>query len=170
MAGKFEIEISKDARIAAMVTAIKAAHLSMFSLFGYRYATSHSRRFVGLEILGKFFRETRAPEAKASAGENGLKFFHEFRHMVRIVYTQAEIKGTLTDGSVWLCANSSEQPWGMIVFVKIGPVRNAVLLPIPDNMQTLVTFFEFLQNDHETIHTMTGRVQLRGRGVAGQPG
>lgn len=41
-----EIEISADLRLPAIVSAIKAAHLTLFELLGYRYARSAGGQFV----------------------------------------------------------------------------------------------------------------------------
>jgi hypothetical protein len=55
-AGKhWEIEISRDVRIPMMVSVIKAAHLTLFEMLGYRYALSLAGYFVGRQILGEFY-------------------------------------------------------------------------------------------------------------------
>ena len=48
---KWALDISKDMRIAAMVSLIKSAHLTLFEMLGYRYALSSGGEFVGRQIL-----------------------------------------------------------------------------------------------------------------------
>ena len=47
----------------------------------------------------------------------------------------------------------------MIIFVKTGELRNAVLLPFPESADSMATFMEFLKNDHEQIHVMYGKYE-----------
>ncbi len=47
----------------------------------------------------------------------------------------------------------------MMVFVRTGELRNAVLLPYPEEADSLATYMEFLNNDHEQIHVMIGQYQ-----------
>ncbi len=49
----WSIEIEKDIRLAALVSLLKAAHLTMFDMLGYEYALSAGGYFLGHEILGK---------------------------------------------------------------------------------------------------------------------
>jgi len=51
----WEILISKDIRVAAIASLIKAAHLTLFEMVGYQYALSAGSHFIGREILGEFF-------------------------------------------------------------------------------------------------------------------
>jgi hypothetical protein len=153
----WEIETKKDLRIPAFVSLIKAAHLSMFSLFGYRYALSHAGRFLGEDILGKFYRENRHVRTKKEAQRRAFPFFKPFAHMIRpILAGSSTMQGTLTDGIVHLCASASGDPWGMIVFIRTGKLRHAALLPHEANAESLAIYLDFLRNDHERIHVMRG--------------
>ena len=155
---KLRVEISNDMRIAALVSLIKAAHLTMFSLLGYSYAASNAGLFVGHDILGRFFKANRG-QGRRTVVANALKHFPEFRHMVRpFAQHSQEMDGTLSDGEVCLCAGTSGGPWGMIVFVKTAQLRNAVLLPFPGNAEAVVTFLDFLRNPNTLIHVMAGRL------------
>ena len=64
---QWTIETEKDLRIPAFVSLIKAAHLSLFSMFGYRHALSQAGRFIGEHILGRFYRENCHLGAKKEA-------------------------------------------------------------------------------------------------------
>ena len=152
------IEVGDDVRVAALVSLIKAAHLSMFSLLGYNYALSNAGVFMGHDILGRFFRDNRSNSKKETLS-HAIPYFHEFRHMVLPLQPGSrELEGTLLDGEILLCASSTGHPWGMIVFVKTSDLRNAVLLPFPGNPDSVSVFYEFLKNDNTSIHVMEGKL------------
>ena len=86
-----------------------------------------------------------------------MPFFRPYQHMVRpMPVGSTTMDGTLTDGLVDLCASASGEPWGLIIFVKTGEQRNAVLLPYPERTESQAIYLEFLKNDHEQIHVMHG--------------
>ncbi|HEX2619164.1 MAG TPA: hypothetical protein VHL11_03425, partial [Phototrophicaceae bacterium] len=64
-----------------MASLIKAAHLTLFGLFGYSYALSASGRFIGHDILGDFFSKNHT-NPKKKVLENAQIFFKEFFNMV----------------------------------------------------------------------------------------
>jgi hypothetical protein len=157
-------ETRKDFRLAALVSVIKAAHLSMFSLFGYAYAASSAGVFVGNDILGRFFRENRERPSRAAVLRNALSHFREFRHMVRPIQGDIlQAEGTLTDGIVRLCGDSVGLPWGMVVFVKTAHWRHAVLLPFPGNPESMAAFYQFLGNDRTAVNFMAGKFEASNR-------
>ena len=97
------IETKKDLRIPAFVSLIKAAHLSIFSVLGYRYVLSNAGRFVGQDILGRFYRENSQIRIKRATQELALTFFRPYKHMVRpMLLDSTTMEGTLTDGMVSL--------------------------------------------------------------------
>jgi len=52
---EWRIAIEKDVRLAALVSMLKAAHLTLFEMLGYRHALSAGGHFLGRNILGEFF-------------------------------------------------------------------------------------------------------------------
>ena len=52
-----EVGIEKDCRMPALVSTLKAAHLVVFEMLGYRYSLSAGGVFLGHTVLGKFFME-----------------------------------------------------------------------------------------------------------------
>jgi hypothetical protein len=123
---RWRFDISKDLRVAALASLIKAAHLSIFSLLGYHYVLSSAGIFMGHDILGRFYLENRGL-TKSEIVNNAVGFFDEFRNMVCPLAGAIEaILGTLSDGETLLCASSSGAPWGMIVFVKTAQIRKGV--------------------------------------------
>ncbi len=110
----------KDLRLAAFVSLLKAAHLSMFSLFGYRYVYSDAGKFLGQELLGAFYKANRHIEDKLQIQENALAFFRPYRFMVAPLFAgSTNLSGSITDHVFELFAAGSRQlAWGMIVGVK----------------------------------------------------
>ena len=155
--GQWNIDTTKDLRIPAFVSLVKAAHLSMFSMLGYRYVLSNAGQFVGQDILGKFYRQNRHLRLKREVQQRALPFFKPYRHMLRpMMLDSTTMEGTLTDGIVNLFASTNDLPWGMTIFVRTGEFRNAVRLPFPEGADSIATFMGFLENDHEQIHVMYG--------------
>ena len=152
----FSYETSKDLRLSALVSMVKSAHLSMFSLQGYRYACLSTGMFVGKDILGKFFLENQHCP-KAQVLKNALTYFREFQHMVRPLDGElAHLQGTLSDGRFLFCADSTGFPWGLVVFVKTADKRSAVLLPANTDGDAVFTYLSFLRNDRSSVYFMDG--------------
>ncbi len=78
----WQIVVEKDLRLAALVTLIKSAYLTLFELLGYRYALSASGRFVGKTILGEFFENAHSLP-RQDVLTKALAHFQEFRNLVR---------------------------------------------------------------------------------------
>ena len=161
---RHEIGIDKDARVASLVSLIKAAHLTLFELLGYRYALSPSGRFVGRDVLGEFHIQNSGannPRAKIEVLKRAETFFGEFRHMVRPCDSiSGDIKGTVSDGVCLLCGASKERPWGLVVFIGILGRMHAVLVPNISDAESVSIFLSFLSNERDTIEGAWGRFDL----------
>ena len=154
----FAWEWRRDFRIPAIPTLIKAAHLTMFRMFGYRYVMSEVGKYVGDYILGRFYREHKHKK-KIAVVQAALTYFHEFRHMVRpIHFSNTAADGTLLDGGVYYCSSDTEPLWAMVIIVRTGDVTNAVLIPVPDNPLAMEKFRSFLASeDAESLEMMEGK-------------
>jgi len=149
--GKWELDISKDIRIAALVSLIKAAHLTLFDILGYRYALSAAGEFVGRQILGKFYSQNRG-KPKTNVLKNAVLFFREFAHMVRPVLSSGfDFQGTITDKMFLICWGSSGNAWAIIVFIRTGALLHAVMLPVYDRADMVSTYIGFLRNQSDSI-------------------
>lgn len=147
----WEISISRDVRVPALVSLIKAAHLTLFEMLGYHYALSTGGYFVGRHILGEFFLQNRQ-NPKSEALKNALPFFREFVHMVRPVQSAGiDLQGTVTDNLLLLCRENDSPPWAFIVFVKTSKSLHAVMIPMFDRPDTVARFLRFLQNERDSI-------------------
>jgi hypothetical protein len=160
----WQVEISKDLRLPALASLIKAAYLTNFSLFGYRYALSAAGHFVGRQILGEFFLQNRH-RPRTEIPNSAARFFREFGHMVRpVAENTINSQGTITDRVVIVCWASSGFPWATIVFVRTGDLIHAVMLPVSDHVESLPTFLGFMRNDNDSIATSVAKFV---RGVDG---
>ena len=147
---KLEIQIEKDARIPSVVSLIKAAHLTLFYMLGYRYALSAAGHFVGRQILGEFFLRSRG-QPRAEVADEALVFFRQFAHMVRPVQSHPDLKGTATDRTVLVCWGGDSLAWALTVFVRTSRVLHAVLIPVLESPDAAAMFNDFLQNQNESI-------------------
>lgn len=148
---ELEVEIAKDVRMPALVSLVKAAHLTLFDMLGYRYALSAGGRFVGWEILGKFFYQND-DKPSAEAFENAHSFFHEFQHMVRPVQSlNLDLRGTVTDNKLVVCRGPGRSPWALIVFIRTSRSMHAVMIPVFDQPDAVATFLGFLNNRNESV-------------------
>jgi len=154
---KWQLSISKDVRVPALVSLIKAAHLTLFEMLGYRYALSAGGHFVGRDILGEFFVKNY-DKRKAEVLENALRFFREFAAMVRPVEScGSAFQGTVVDRKLFLCKDDRAPMWAFIVFIKISQSLHAVMVPI---FGQSYKFMNFLHDEKETITAFPGRFEL----------
>lgn len=151
---KWEIAISKDVRVPALVSLIKAAHLTLFQMLGYRYALSAGGYFVGRQILGEFFLQNRN-KPRPDVLKSAHSFFQEFTHMVRPVQSSGiDFQGTITDKRLLICKENSGPPWAFIVFIKTSQSLHAVMVPILDQPDTVAKFLRFLQDASDSIEVV----------------
>jgi len=158
---RWQIVVEKDIRLAALVSALKAAHLTLFEMLGYRYALSAGGYFLGHDVLGNFFLKNKGKN-KADLIVNGLSHFREFANMMRPLLTPPpDLKGTAADQSVFVCRCDGDIPWGIIVFVKTGDLVHSVLVPVLDSESAAARFMTFLRGQGCTIRA--NRCRLEGQ-------
>lgn len=147
----WQVSIEKDIRVPALVSLIKAAHLTLFEMLGYKYAFSAGGYFVGRHILGEFYLQNRG-KTKKEILTNANSFFKEFAHMVRpLQSSEIAFQGTVSDNQLLLCQKEGDIAWACIVFVKTFQTVNAVLLPLLVEEDSAPRFFNFLKNGKESI-------------------
>lgn len=144
---KWETRVSKDIRLPALVSLLKAGYLTLYSLLGYRYALSSDGHFLGSAMLGWFFQQNKGKK-KPAVVSSACRFFAPAAHMVRpALKTPGDIAGTITDKTMLICRGSKGEPWGVIVFVKTSQQKHAVLLPLTESEKARELFMSFLVND-----------------------
>lgn len=134
LSGKWEIEWGRDLRPYALPSLLKAAHLTLFDVLGYRYVLSPGGQFLGGIILGSAFEQCSALPKEAVLARTRLHFERAGR-MIRLVDQEPPFLETFSkDRLVTLaCGSPGTVPWGLVVFIRIMNQRHAVLLPtFPD--------------------------------------
>jgi hypothetical protein len=150
---EWEVRIDKDLRVPALVSLIKAAHLTVFRMCGYIYALHTAGLLIGNNILGEFYRKNK-DQPREVILRNAETFFREWVTMVRpmIWSARSEFEGTVSDRKLLVCVGTSGRMWGMIVLIKTAHEVHAVLLPAFTDVDSAATYLEFLRNDNENIH------------------
>jgi hypothetical protein len=156
-ARKWQFELSLDCRLAGRVSVIKAAHLSMFRLFGYSYALSAGGIHVGKDILGSFFLK-HSRSSDRDARKAGLDHFAQYVNMVRPVEHVGDLpsKGTVEDGKLGVCLRPSGQAFAFIVFVRTAHHLHAALVPAFPDPGSVAAYLSFLGSDETTIRVASG--------------
>jgi hypothetical protein len=152
LADDWSIEVNLDLRLESLVSLIKAAYLTSFHLFGYRYVFSAAGCLVGYQLLGRLF-ESAAHLSMLEAVEQARRHFAgHWVNMVRpLLYEPLGCQGTATDGRVYVCWGGSAAPWAMIVIVRTGKRLHGVMLPVSDSVESVETFMGFLTNNNRSI-------------------
>lgn len=146
----WEIGLFKDMLIPSVVSLIKAAHLTLFNIFGYRYVFSATGEYVGNQILGEFYRQN-CMKQKTEVLKCAKQFFNKFVNMVRpILSNNLNFRGTISDNIFLVCWNNTDI-WAKIVLVRTESFLHAILVPVLDQSDKLNAFKIFLENPTESI-------------------
>ena len=138
------VQIEKSIPLEALVSLLKAAHLTLFHLLGYRYALSDGGYFLGKTVLGDFFLQNRKRE-RDDILKSAWTHFKQFANMVRPVLSRPFFpQGTLTDHLLYFCVTGN-RPWAFLIFVKTESHLSAVMVPVMDGAETTLRFTEFLE-------------------------
>lgn len=142
-----QVQIAQDVRLPALVSLLKAAHLTLFQLLGYRYALSAGGHFLGKTVLGDFYIQNHVL-SKGDVLKNAAAHFGKFANLVRpVLASPVELQGTVTDHFLFVCSCDAQTPWALIVFVRTSDRLHAVLVPVLESESAAVRFAEFLQSD-----------------------
>lgn len=140
-----QVVVKKDLRLPALVSLVKAAHLTLFEMLGYNYALSAGGQFVGWNILGKFFVK-RSGRSKPEILKEARSHFDEFKNMVRPVLSHnPPLAGTIADNQLYVCEMTDSTPWAFIVFIRTSQYTHAVVIPILSGDETAGRFIQFLK-------------------------
>jgi hypothetical protein len=141
----WEISLESDLRLAALVSVLKSAHLTLFDMLGYQYALSAGGAFLGHTILGSFFT-ANCNTPKRQVLVNAQAHFTEFANLVRPILTPESVKmDSIRDGAMCLCEGSVR--WGFLLFIHTGTMINAVIAPTLETPDAAARFIEFLKED-----------------------
>lgn len=142
---QWELVLDRDIRLHALVSLLKAAHLTLFALIGYSYALSLGGHILGWDVLGRF-AQANMPNEKPTVLANAQEHFTEFFNLVRPLLTPpAGMEGTITDQQLFLCTGTPKA-WAMMVLIRTGQHMHAVLVPLLEDDEAAARFVEFLRN------------------------
>jgi len=151
----WEIEVSRDVTVQMLVSTLKAAHLSLFKMLGYRYVFTLAGHFVGRMILGEFFLQNNKVR-KRDIETKAIEFFASNVHMVRpVISTSFGAEGTITDRKMFMCMGSSGNPWAFIVLVRTGDQMHGVMIPTYQTVDQVDAFIGFTGNSNTSIQVAT---------------
>lgn len=147
----WRIEVELDLRVGSFVSLLKAAHLTQFYLFGYRYVLSPAGHLVGKHLLGRIFEECRTT-SRNDAQRFAATELSAAVNMVRpLVKTELDLSGTVLDRQVLVAWGASGFPWATIVIVPAGDTLHGVMLPVGDHVEGVATWHQFMSNENESI-------------------
>jgi hypothetical protein len=147
----WRIELSQDLRVGALVSLIKAAHLTLFFLRGYRYALSTTGHFIGRQVLGALFEAAKG-SSKGEAELLAERQLAAYVNMVRpLLGSSLGLLGTILDGKIMVGWSASGFPWTLIVLVPTGDTMHGVMLPVGDHVETVATWHSFMSNENSDI-------------------
>jgi hypothetical protein len=154
-----EIVIEKDVRLPALVSLLKAAHLTLFEMLGYRYALSAGGIFLGRDVLGKFFLQD-CDLSKADVLKDAASYFREFANLMRpVLNAPPGAQDTVTDRFLFVCHCETETPWAFIVFIRTADLLHAVLVPVLETPSAAARFVAFLHGDGGPLRASRCRFQ-----------
>lgn len=158
----WQIELNCDIRYPALASLIKAAFLTQFSLFGYRYVLSPAGRFVGAGLLAPFFRAC-SNMSRAQALKQLPEFFGHVHRMVRPVLSELPgYKGTPVDARMFFCWDDRPAPWASILFIP-GAGMHSVMMPLQADNDGLERYRAFLASDDDATIVVREAVFKRPR-------
>lgn len=143
---RWQLVWDRDLRIPATVSLLKAAHLTLFRMLGYRHVFSTGGRFLGNDILGRFVRTCRGLPKKDVLA-NAQKHFLEFARLVRPTLNVIEtFRGTPDEHAVYVCERGSIA-WGLVVVIRTSEREvHSVLTPLMETAVAAKMFLDFLVN------------------------
>ena len=148
----WQLSFELDCRVSALVSLIKAAYLTLFHLNGYGYALSARGLSVGYDLLGDFYRQNRDKEV-SQVKEAARDYFKRYVHMVRPIerVDGTPPVGTIEDHRAKVCFGSSGRPFALVVLYQHDQELHAVMMPFFAHPDSAAAFFEFLNNDRDTL-------------------
>jgi hypothetical protein len=139
----------KDCRLASLVSVLKAAHLTLFEMLGYRYALSAGGLFLGNTILGQFFKSNRGL-SKGEVFSNAGNYFPQYANLVRPVLRRDDtVDDTVSGRLVYVCEEPSN--WAMVVLLRTSELMHSALIPMLDSPEAAARFDRFLAESGSTI-------------------
>lgn len=142
-AGSLNVIVDRSYVPEATASLLKAAHLTMFEIFGYRHIFCPSGLMVA-EILRTFYEENagRPRKDQASAAK---EYFPKHAGMIIPLggYSKELLRGSIEDRRFIVCVGSSGSWYALGVFVRTDETMHIVLMP-PDDARHMDTYFSLI--------------------------
>ena len=134
----------------AIASVLKAAHLTMFSIFGYRHVFSLGGSMLA-NILGDCFRACNGLK-DSDVRERAGDFFEPHKNIARplYVYNKELLSGSIDDHTFVVCVGSSGIPYAIGVLVRMADLMSVVFLP-SDDARRCEMYDSLIKGDLETI-------------------
>ena len=160
---RWHSEVLGDFRIAALVSVIKAAYLTLFWKLGYRYALSSAGLSIGRDVLGRFYVENQG-KSYQEVRQAAAKFFQPYVNMVRPAEALggSAPQGTIEDDRVFVWLGSSGRGLGIGVFVRTDKRLQCVLMPGYCDAERAAVYLDFLRNDKHDLWVRDGQFNEKG--------
>jgi hypothetical protein len=139
------LTVDKDYTAHAVASLLKAAHLTMFSIMGYKYVFGPSGQDTA-RILRDFYLINRKQTGTKRAAAV-LDYFEQFSGMVMPLggFANDTVRGSIEDNRFIVCVGSSGQFFALGVLVRTGDKMSIVLLA-PDDAEAMGTYMNFTKN------------------------
>lgn len=136
------IAVERDYTPEAVATLLKAAHLTMFAVFGYQYVFSAAGLDVA-RVLREFYLLNRHLPRKDQIASMKT-YFPQFAGMIIPLggYQDGIVSGSIKDRRFIVCVGSSGHFYSLGVLVKTGDQMSVVLLA-PDRAEVMDTYISF---------------------------
>ena len=144
---KLHFEINRDYVPEATASLLKAAHLTMFALLGYRHVFSPGGQMVA-EILRTFF-EQNLNKLRTEQIDAARAYFPNHAGMVLPLHSFDSnlVRGSIEDRRFLICVGSSTRWYALGVFVRTDSLMHVVFLP-PDEPESMDTYFALIKDMH----------------------
>jgi hypothetical protein len=159
----WQVEVCRDLRVQAVVSVLKAAHLTMFELLGYSYVLQPTGQWLG-QILDKFYLENVGGSTQEIL-RGATRYFAPLTAMVRPVEAAPlAVTGTIDDGFFHSCWSDAADPapWGILTYIRTGENRRAVLLPTLADEASVERFKTFLKRQGDAFEISDARLEGTG--------
>jgi hypothetical protein len=150
LSGKeFRIVIEQDYRPSIIASVLKAAHLTMFHMLGYKHVFSPAGIYVA-STLKQFFATHKGTTGKKRR-QAFAAHFHQYGRMISrmVLIDRAVLGGTIVDSQILACIGGTEGVFALGVIIPVGNDACCVFLPPEGN--TIGTYFNFLNEPPPSI-------------------
>lgn len=149
--GKAMIRHIRDWRITNHVTVLKAAHLTLFHIFKYKYGLSTAGDFLGRRVLGAFYQSAKHLKSNDEVRQAAKEFFTGYIDLVRPllgIYSDS-LELSINRNRFFFIVDDTNEAFALGVVVKTGRMYQMVIVP---NFLTgharNETFYKFLSHDN----------------------